>query len=108
MELTSVTIENFKKVSNVTLTLANINILVGANGCGKSSIIQGLHLACCCLRQAASIGSSSKVIPTDQLDYLPTNFYAELGYNGKWGNTSNSHKSLFNFSFSRINQDTTK
>ena len=107
MELSSVSIENFKKVSNITLTLTNINILVGANGCGKSSIIQGLHLACCCLRQAASIGSSSKVIPADQLDYLPTNFYAELGYNGKWGNTSNSHKSLFKFSFSEINQDST-
>jgi predicted ATPase len=36
--------ENFKSLANVTLDLGRFTALVGANGCGKSSVLQGLHL----------------------------------------------------------------
>ena len=35
MELTSIKIEGFKKISDVQIELADLNILVGANGSGK-------------------------------------------------------------------------
>ena len=36
--------ENFKSLANVTLDLGRFTALVGANGCGKSSVLHGLHL----------------------------------------------------------------
>ena len=36
--------ENFKSLVNVTLHFGRFTALVGANGCGKSSVLQGLHL----------------------------------------------------------------
>jgi len=36
--------ENLKSLASVTLDLGRFTALVGANGCGKSSVLQGLHL----------------------------------------------------------------
>lgn len=36
--------ENFKSLQDVTLDLGRLTALVGANGCGKTSVLQGLHL----------------------------------------------------------------
>ena len=36
--------ENFKSLANVTIDLGRFTVLVGANGCGKSSVLQGIDL----------------------------------------------------------------
>jgi len=36
--------ENFKSLQSVTLDLGRLTALVGANGCGKSSVLQAMHL----------------------------------------------------------------
>jgi predicted ATPase len=36
--------ENFKSLQDVTLDLGRLTALVGPNGCGKSSVLQGMHL----------------------------------------------------------------
>lgn len=41
--------ENFKSLKNVTLELGRLTVLVGPNGCGKSSVLKGIEL----LSQAA-------------------------------------------------------
>ncbi len=100
MELEKITIKDFKKIKEVALPLSNINVIVGANGSGKSSVIQGLHLACCCLRQASTVRKDrSSVIPIEELDYLPTDDYTELGHDEKWGNKEGSNKSSFGLVF---------
>jgi predicted ATPase len=35
--------QNFKSLVNVTLDLGRFTVLVGPNGCGKSSALQGMH-----------------------------------------------------------------
>lgn len=106
LNLKSVEINNFKKIASVELPLSSINVLVGVNGSGKSSIIQGLHLACCCLRQADRVRKDkSSVIPVEELDYLPSDSYNELGHGEKWGNKEDSAKSQFKLTF--IKDDTT-
>lgn len=36
--------ENFKSLQDVTLQLGRLTALVGPNGCGKSSVLEGIHL----------------------------------------------------------------
>lgn len=99
MRLVKLKIESFKKVRTVEVPLADVNILVGANGSGKSSIIQAVHLACCVMRQADRVdGSRTATVGVEQLDYLPTDDYKTLGHGANWGNqegTPSSGVSLF-------------
>ena len=37
-------IQNYKSVQDLTLELGRINVLIGANGCGKSNILEGIAL----------------------------------------------------------------
>lgn len=41
----TITIKRFKNIENIDLSLGNINILVGANNAGKSSILQSIQFA---------------------------------------------------------------
>ena len=90
MELKRLKIVGFKKidaVKGVDLELADVNVLVGANGSGKSSIIQAVHLACCLMRQADRVDASkTSTVGIDELDYLPTDDYKTLGHGANWGN----------------------
>lgn len=45
MKFNSLSIKNFKAISEITLELSDFNIIVGTNGSGKSSILQALHWA---------------------------------------------------------------
>lgn len=88
MQLCTLKIENFKKIVSVEVPLADVNILVGANGCGKSSIVQAVHLACCLMRQANRVDpGKTATVGVEELDYLPTNDYKTLGHGANWGNT---------------------
>jgi AAA15 family ATPase/GTPase len=45
--LDSISIKNFKAIKDPGLTLtglANVNYLVGKNGCGKSSVLEGIQI----------------------------------------------------------------
>lgn len=99
MNFKKVKVEEFKRIGSAELNLADLNILVGANGSGKSSILQAIHLGCCVIRQAGWVGDSSSTVGIDQLDYLPTNHYPSLGHNSEWGNYSNSNGSKLQLSF---------
>lgn len=69
--LQSITVKNFKAVREATIPLDSVTILVGPNGCGKSSVLQAIHWAA----RAASYVSprnTKEVISFDRLDYLPS------------------------------------
>ena len=42
--LSDISIKNFKSVVNVNLPLGRFNLLIGANGCGKSNILEGIAM----------------------------------------------------------------
>tara|TARA_R110000868_G_scaffold198069_2_gene444358 strand:- start:15798 stop:17447 length:1650 start_codon:yes stop_codon:yes gene_type:complete len=100
MELNEIRVENFKKIRDARLSLSGLNILVGANGSGKSSILQAIHLASCLMRQAAEVRSDkTSAIGISELDYLPTDSYAQLGHNANWGNRAGTPSSKVTFQF---------
>lgn len=41
----SVSIQNFKSIADITLPLGNVNVLIGANGSGKSNILEAIGMA---------------------------------------------------------------
>jgi len=91
MQLESITVERFKRIASIDLPLSDLNILVGANGSGKSSILQALHLASCLMRQADRIrANSTAMVRVSDLDYLPSDEYWRLGHGADWGLHSNN------------------
>ena len=42
--ISDISIKNFKSVVNVNLPLGRFNLLIGANGCGKSNILEGIAM----------------------------------------------------------------
>ena len=101
MILRSVKIDKFKRIDSIELPLADLNILVGANGSGKSSVLQALHLASCLTRQVRRLRpDSSEMVRIGDLDYLPSDEYWRLGHGADWGNAATSPSSRISFTFS--------
>lgn len=102
MKLTKLKIQNFKRVQSVEIDLADVNILVGKNGSGKSSIIQAIHLACCVMRQVERVEKGkTSTVGIDDLDYLPSNNYKLLGHKAEWGNKAGTSSSDVTLMFER-------
>jgi predicted ATPase len=81
-------IRKFKKIDDVAVTLAPLNIFIGANNSGKSSFIQGIQFAisgCQTLNLKGGVwGKGVKTLSLDSSEYLytPTNNIEYL-YHGK-------------------------
>jgi len=80
--LESVTIENFKAIASTTVPLGDVTILVGPNGCGKSSVLQAIHWA---VRAASYIApkNSKEMMAFDRIDYLPSNEPLQTAHKGE-------------------------
>lgn len=91
MQLDGLRVEKFKAVGDVEIPLGHVNILVGGNGSGKSSMLQAVHLACCVLRQASRVElQKTTTVGVEELDYLPTEDYKTLGNLEDWGKNQDS------------------
>ncbi len=89
MPLKNVTIERFKRLERIDFNLTAVNILVGGNNSGKSTIIQAVHFAFTLL-QSLNIANkwpvtakkSSTISPTE-LIYIPSEDPYALGFGGR-------------------------
>ena len=87
----SITIERFKNIKKIELTLENINILVGSNNAGKSSILQSIQFAVA-IAQTTSLEEFGKAkwianklstsLTTNQIIYSPVRDIYALGHGG--------------------------
>lgn len=87
----SITIERFKSIQRVELPLDNINVLVGANNSGKSSILQSIQFAIS-IAQTTSLEEFSSTkwknnklstsLTLSQIIYAPLRDVYSLGYGG--------------------------
>jgi len=91
--ITEVTIKRFKTIKEITLPLRRINILIGSNNSGKSSILQALQFSVSVgqtLRSTAAEwkkGVMKRSIPASQLVYTPLRDIASLVHNRWFGET---------------------
>ena len=58
MKLKSVRVQRFKKVSDAGFNVADLNVLVGGNNSGKSTIVQALHFGVALLQTIQASGLS--------------------------------------------------
>lgn len=94
MKIKSVEISNFKAIQHATLHLhPNFNVLVGANGSGKSSVLQALHWMFQSGRnrivKPGTAGKASTLSETDAI-YMPSPEYQSAGHGSDYGNFRNN------------------
>lgn len=85
--LASIRIQRFKRIADAPIDLESVNVLVGGNNSGKSSIIQGLHFAVGLLQTIALSGewgvAESTSLNPNQLIYSPSEDVYALAPGGK-------------------------
>lgn len=73
----SVTVTNFMRISAaVTIPLAPVTILVGANGSGKSSVLKAIHWAIRC----ASLRDGANKVTLERMDYVPSRDFLHVSH----------------------------
>ena len=86
MEITSVEVERFKRVKKAEILLSDINVLVGSNNSGKSSMLQGIHFSA---GAAVAARRLDRVTFTQQsLLYCPSRDFVNLRNGGPYQNQS--------------------
>ncbi|MGJ0454811.1 MAG: ATP-dependent nuclease [Methylocystis sp.] len=93
----SIEISSFKAIEGAKIALADVTILVGPNGCGKSSALQAIHWAA---RAASYIApkNAKEMIAFDRIDYVPSSEPLKSAYRSELGSHSKSQptKVIFN------------
>lgn len=85
----TINIKNFKNIQDLSLKLDNLNVLVGSNNSGKSSILQGIQFAISVAQTTNfenSRWSNDKLatsLTPEQLIYTPFRDVYSLAYGGK-------------------------
>lgn len=87
--LESITVNRFKAVKEATIPLDSVTILVGPNGCGKSSVLQAIHWAA---RAASYVlpKNTKEMISFERLDYVPSSEPLSTLHNGELKSDSGS------------------
>jgi predicted ATPase len=77
LSVSEVSIERFKRASQITFPVGDVNVIVGGNNSGKSSSIQGLHFFFTLLQSIELAGKWNKTLRTtlapEELIYSPAN-----------------------------------
>lgn len=70
MKVTRLILERYKRIESAELNIADVNVIVGGNNSGKSSVLQGIHFAITV--SATSRQQSQTTFSSDLLPYNPT------------------------------------
>ncbi len=76
MNLTKLSLEKFKKVDRVDIDLQGLNVLVGGNNAGKSSVLQGVHFSV--IAAIASKQAGRDTFTQESLLYCPSRSFESL------------------------------
>jgi ABC-type dipeptide/oligopeptide/nickel transport system ATPase component len=89
MRLQNVTIRNFKAIEHTRLDLTDFNVIVGANGSGKSSVLQAMHWMFQSGRnrsiEPTKVDKGSTLSERDAT-FMPSPNYRNAGHGHEYGN----------------------
>ncbi len=86
MRLTNLVLEKFKRVDKVDIDLHSLNVLVGGNNSGKSSVLQGIHFSV--IAAIASREAGKNTYTQDSLLFCPARNFEELRHGNSYLNQS--------------------
>lgn len=88
MKLRKVTVKNFKAINEATVDLTEFNVIVGANGSGKSSVLQALHwmFQSAIHRKVRPQKTGGETLSERDALYMPTREYRNAGHGPEYGN----------------------
>lgn len=95
LQISKVKISNFKRISEVEISLSKVNYLVGGNNSGKSSVLQAIHMAASCAK--LSLERKEQVLPEAELRYSPTSEFVYLGHVGPYENKATGSRGRVEF-----------
>lgn len=87
MNITGITLEKFKKIDNVEIQLSPINVIIGGNNSGKSSVLQGIHFSVVAAVAARRLGKQT--FTQDNLLFCPARNFVTLRNGLEYANQSN-------------------
>jgi predicted ATPase len=87
MRITKLILEKFKKADKVELNLHPINVLVGGNNSGKSSVLQGIHFSV--IAAIASRQARRDTYTQDSLMFCPARNFEDLRHGTPYANKAN-------------------
>lgn len=85
-------LENFKRITMFETDLDKINVLVGANNSGKSSVLQGIQFTI--MAEVVRRVMGRDTIPQEKLLYLPSADFSVLRHGSEYSNYSGLTSSL--------------
>lgn len=102
--LDSITVRNFKATEKAVIPLSDVTILVGPNGCGKSSVLQAIHWAA---RAASYVlpRNTKEMIAFERLDYIPSSDPLKTLHKGELKSDSTSTPVEVTFTHRPINEE---
>jgi len=86
MRLLSIELEKFKKINKAEIIISDINVLIGSNNAGKSSVLQGIHFSV--VAAVAARRLKKKTFTQDNLLYCPTRNFKALRNGAEYQNQS--------------------
>jgi len=92
VKITKLRLEKYKKVVDVDLNLEGINVIVGGNNAGKSSVLQGTHFSV--TSSAVSRQQGQKTFSSDFLLYSPTPDFSVLRNGSPYRNYRGDNSTL--------------
>jgi ABC-type lipoprotein export system ATPase subunit len=104
-KLSSITIDNFKAIDSLELSLTDVTVLVGPNGSGKSSVLQAIHWAA---RAASYIApkNTKEVVSFERLDYLPSSTPLKTAHNSSLSSDTKTRATKVSFKHEVADGDT--
>ena len=78
----TITVKNFKSITDMTLSLGNVNVFIGANGSGKSNILEAIAMVAA--ERSAQIEVNSMIqkgIRIAKPDLMISSFYGQPSNN---------------------------
>jgi predicted ATPase len=102
--LDSITVRNFKATKEAVIPISHVTILVGPNGCGKSSVLQAIHWAA---RAASYVlpKNTKEMISFERLDYIPSSEPLKTLHNGELKTDSTSESVEVVFAHRPVNEE---
>lgn len=88
--IVEISLSKFKRISDVTIQLAPINVLVGGNNSGKSSILQGIHFSVMAAVAGRELGLTT--FPQNKVLYCPAADFTRLCHNAPYENNSTGRR----------------